>query len=49
MKRLFALTLLVVLLASPAYAQELQGTLKKIRDAGIIVIGYRDRRFPSRS
>jgi ABC-type amino acid transport substrate-binding protein len=38
--------LLVALLASPAGGQELQGTLKKIRDSGTIVLGYRDSAVP---
>jgi ABC-type amino acid transport substrate-binding protein len=46
MRRLLPLALLVVLLASPAFGQELQGTLKKIRDSGTIVIGYRDSAVP---
>src|SRR3712207_1017908 len=32
--------------AADASAQELSGTLKKIRDAGSIVLGYRESSFP---
>jgi ABC-type amino acid transport substrate-binding protein len=37
---------LASLLAAPAYAQDLQGTLKKIKDSGTIVIGYREQSLP---
>ena len=33
-------------LLGPASAQELSGTLKKIRDARVLVIGYREDAFP---
>ncbi len=33
-------------LASPAFAQELTGTLKKIKDAGSITIGHRETSIP---
>ena len=36
----------VVLLATPALAQELTGTLKKIKDSGTIVIGHREASIP---
>ena len=35
------------LVAAPAAAQELTGTLKKIKDAGAITLGHRDRRCRS--
>jgi len=34
------------LVAAPAPAQDLQGTLKKIRDSGTITIGYREQSLP---
>ena len=34
------------LLPAPALAQDLQGTLKKIKDSGTIVIGYREQSLP---
>jgi len=34
------------LAAAPALAQDLQGTLKKIRDSGTITIGYREQSLP---
>ena len=34
------------LAAAPAPAQDLQGTLKKIRDSGTITIGYREQSLP---
>lgn len=37
---------LVVLVAQGAAAQELTGTLKKIKDDGVIVLGYRDSSVP---
>jgi glutamate/aspartate transport system substrate-binding protein len=37
---------LVWLLPSPTLAQDLQGTLKKIKDSGTIVIGYREQSLP---
>jgi glutamate/aspartate transport system substrate-binding protein len=49
-----AVALAVLLLALPAVAQErldteaarLTGTLKKIRDSGVVTIGYRENSFP---
>ena len=32
----------VVLVADPVLAQELTGTLKKIRDTGVITLGHRE-------
>jgi ABC-type amino acid transport substrate-binding protein len=46
MKRSLLLATLVALLASPAAGQELQGTLKKIKDSGTILLGYRDSAVP---
>jgi glutamate/aspartate transport system substrate-binding protein len=46
--RVVALTLALVvgLAAVPARAQELQGTLKKIKDSGTITLGYREQSVP---
>ena len=49
MKRLSALAfglVAAVALAGPASAQELTGTLKKIKDTGVIKIGNRDASIP---
>ena len=35
------------LIAGPALAQELTGTLKKIKETGAITLGHRDRRCRS--
>ncbi len=35
-----------VLVASPALAQDLTGTLKKIKETGSITIGHRDASIP---
>jgi glutamate/aspartate transport system substrate-binding protein len=40
------LSLAVVLSAVPAQAQDLQGTLKKIKDSGTITLGYREQSVP---
>jgi glutamate/aspartate transport system substrate-binding protein len=40
------LSLVVVLAAVPARAQDLQGTLKKIKDSGTITLGYREQSVP---
>ncbi len=37
---------LVCVVPAPAPAQDLQGTLKKIKDSGTIVIGYREQSLP---
>ena len=37
---------LTLILAAPALAQELQGTLRKIKDSGTITIGYREQSVP---
>jgi glutamate/aspartate transport system substrate-binding protein len=43
----FALSLAVLVLAAvPARAQDLQGTLKKIKDSGTITLGYREQSVP---
>ena len=40
------LSLTVALAAVPAWAQDLQGTLKKIKDSGTITLGYREQSVP---
>src|ERR1700742_2838329 len=44
--RVAGLALAAVLLAGAANAEELDGTLKKIKDTGVINIGYRDSSIP---
>ncbi|HKC96684.1 MAG TPA: amino acid ABC transporter substrate-binding protein [Methylomirabilota bacterium] len=44
--RILTAAALVFLLPSPAPTQELQGTLKKIKDSGTIAIGYREQSVP---
>ena len=44
--RLFAAAALALLLPGVAPAQELTGTLKKIKDSGTIAIGYREQSVP---
>ena len=44
--RLVAATALLLWLPGVAPAQELQGTLKKIKDSGTIAIGYREQSVP---
>jgi glutamate/aspartate transport system substrate-binding protein len=46
MRRSLTLAVLTLLLASPAFGQELQGTLKKISDSKTLVIGYRETAIP---
>lgn len=46
MNRVFTTAIAIALLASPASAQELSGTLKKIKDTGAITIGHRDSSIP---
>jgi glutamate/aspartate transport system substrate-binding protein len=41
-----AILLVAAALAAPAWAQELTGTLKKIKDSGTIVLGHRDASIP---
>jgi glutamate/aspartate transport system substrate-binding protein len=45
-KKLSVVALCSALLATPAFAQELTGTLKKIQDSGTIVVGHRDSSIP---
>jgi glutamate/aspartate transport system substrate-binding protein len=44
--RFFAAAVLALLLPGVAPAQELTGTLKKIKDSGMITIGYREQSVP---
>jgi glutamate/aspartate transport system substrate-binding protein len=44
--RMIGLALAAVLSAGPANAEELTGTLKKIKETGAITIGYRDSSIP---
>jgi glutamate/aspartate transport system substrate-binding protein len=44
--RLAACVALAFALLCPAAAQELTGTLKKVRDSRLLVIGYRENAFP---
>lgn len=47
MKKLLQLSLAVsALFAAGAHAEELSGTLKKIKDSGVIVVGHRDSSIP---
>src|SRR4029077_5782283 len=47
MLRTVALTIVLAWLIPPsALAQDLQGTLKKTKDSGTIVIGYREQSLP---
>ena len=46
MYRAFVVTLLALTLAAPAAAQELQGTLKKVKDTGTLTLGYRENSPP---
>src|SRR5664279_5980658 len=48
MKRLsmIGLALAAATCTAPANAEELTGTLKKIRETGVITIGYRDSSIP---
>jgi glutamate/aspartate transport system substrate-binding protein len=48
MKRLhmFGLALAAVLLSGKGYAEELTGTLKKVKETGVVTIGYRDSSIP---
>jgi glutamate/aspartate transport system substrate-binding protein len=48
MKRLhmFGLALAAVLLSAKGHAEELTGTLKKVKETGVITIGYRDSSIP---
>ncbi len=42
----FAATLATTLLSLPVMAQELSGTLKKIKDTGVIALGHRESSIP---
>ena len=44
--RILAAAALVIVLPGVAPAQELQGTLKKIKDSGTIAVGYREQSVP---
>jgi glutamate/aspartate transport system substrate-binding protein len=46
MKRMMGLALAAAFCAAQANAEELTGTLKKIKDTGAITIGYRDSSIP---
>src|SRR6266404_2371757 len=46
MKRMIGLALAAAFCAAQADAEELTGTLKKIKETGIINIGYRDSSIP---
>jgi ABC-type amino acid transport substrate-binding protein len=46
MSRALALVLLALAIGTPAHAQDLQGTLKKVRDTGTLVLGYRENSPP---
>ena len=41
-----AATLATTLLSAPVMAQELNGTLKKIKDTGVIALGHRESSIP---
>ncbi|HTQ72816.1 MAG TPA: amino acid ABC transporter substrate-binding protein [Burkholderiales bacterium] len=45
-RALFGLAVAVALAPPPALAQELTGTLKKIKDGGAVAIGYRESSLP---
>ena len=42
MRRILISVLLIAAMATPTVGQQLQGTLKKIKDAGALTIGYRE-------
>lgn len=44
--RLLSAAVIAALAASPSFAAELTGTLKKIKDSGSIVLGHRDSSIP---
>lgn len=46
MTRILAAVVLALALAAPSQAQELTGTLKKVKDTGTLVIGYRENSPP---
>ena len=47
MKKAFSVSFAALaVLAAPAFSEELTGTLQKIRDSGVITIGYRETSMP---
>jgi glutamate/aspartate transport system substrate-binding protein len=46
LKMLLSVTVVAAFTAGPAFAQELTGTLKKIKDTGAITLGHRDSSVP---
>src|ERR1700732_3639029 len=46
MKRMIGLALTATFCAAQANAEELTGTLKKVKETGVITIGYRDSSIP---
>src|ERR1700726_965541 len=44
--RMMGLVLAAAFCAAQAYAEELTGTLKKVKETGVINIGYRDSSIP---
>jgi glutamate/aspartate transport system substrate-binding protein len=46
MRRVWHAVLFGILLITPAFGQELQGTLKKIKDTGTFTVGFRESSFP---
>ena len=46
MNRVFTTAIAIALLAGPASAQELTGTLKKIKETGAITLGHRNSSIP---
>jgi glutamate/aspartate transport system substrate-binding protein len=45
-KAFFVSCAALAMLAAPAFAEELTGTLQKIKDSGAITIGYRETSMP---
>ena len=45
-RHLLGATIAAAIIASPAMAEELTGTLKKIKDSGTITLGHRDSSIP---
>ena len=43
---IFAAACLLIAAAAPAAAQDLEGTLKKVKESGTFTIGYRDSSLP---
>lgn len=44
--RLLSSAIAIALLSSPAFAEELSGTLKKIKESGTVTLGHRDSSIP---